>query len=72
MMSGGVWAKKPPPKTQNQFIVNSFRLAGLDRFVQSKWLTYKIWDSYINKNHPLSDASIFDDVMLNNAVSTNN
>ena len=71
-MSGEGWTKKLPPKTQNRFIVDSFRLAGLDRLVRGRWLTAQVWDRYINKNHPLSDDSRVDAVMLHHAVSTNN
>ena len=71
-MSGGGWAKKMLPKTQNWFIVNIFILAGLYRLVQGKWLISQMWDRYIKKNHPLSDASLFDSVMLHHAVSKNN
>ena len=52
-MTGGVWANKLLPKTQNQFIVASFTLVGLDRLVPGKWLTSHMWYRYINKNHIL-------------------
>ena len=71
-MSGEGWRKKLTPKTQNQFIVESFRLAVLDRLVQGKFLTAQMWACYINKSHPLSDASFVDAAMLHNSVSTNN
>ena len=60
------------PKTHNWFIVDSFCLAGLDRLVQGKWLAAQMWARYINKNHPLSDASLVDAAMLHHAVSINN
>ena len=71
-ISGGGWANKMSPKTQNRFIVGSFCLAGLYRLVQGKWLTSQMWDRYINNNHPISDASLVDTVMLHHAISTNN
>ena len=33
------------------------------------WLTAQTWARYINKNHPLSDSSLVDAVMLHHAVS---
>ena len=71
-MSGGGWANKLSPKTQNRFIVNGFCLEALYCLVQGKWLTDQMWDRCINKNNPLSDASLVDAVMLNHAVSKNN
>ena len=44
-------------------------MSGLERLVRDKWLTAQMWARYINKNHPLSDSSLFDAVMLNHAVS---
>ena len=38
-------------------------------FFWGKWLTAQMWDGYINKNHPLSDASPFDATMLHHDVS---
>ena len=32
--------------------------------VRIKWLTTQTWDCYINKNHPLLDSYLVDDVML--------
>ena len=37
--------------------------------VWGKWLKTQIWACCINKNHPLSDSSLVDTVMLNHAVS---
>ena len=71
-MLGEGWGKKLPPKMQNRFIVDSFCLAGLDRLVQVRWLTNQMWSRYVNKKHPLSDASLVDAAMLHHAVSTNN
>ena len=33
------------------------------------WLTAQTWARYINKNHPISDSSLVDAVMLHHAVS---
>ena len=52
--------------------VGSIVLAGLYRLVWGKLFTAHIWDRFINNNHPLSDASLVDDVMLHHAVSNNN
>ena len=71
-MSGGGWAKKLSPKIQNRFIVDSSCLAGLYRLIRGKWLMAKMWALCINKNHPLSDASLVDAAMLHHAVSKNN
>ena len=71
-MSGGGWANRLSPKTQNQFIVDSFFLACLYRLVWGKWLTAQMWDRYIKRNHPLLDASLVDAVMLHHAVSKKN
>ena len=68
-MSGGVWAKKLPPKTHNWFIVDSFCLSGLDRLVWGKCFTYQMWARYIKNNHPLSDSSLVEAAMLNHALS---
>ena len=37
--------------------------------VQGKWLTAQMWDRCTNKNNPLSDSSLVDDVVLHHAVS---
>ena len=68
-MPGGGWAKKLPPKTQNQSIIDFFRLAGLDHLIQGKWLTSQMWDGYIHKNHPFSDASLVDSDMSHHDLS---
>ena len=68
-MSGEVWAKKLPPKTQYQFIVASFFLAGLYLLVHGKWLMAHRWDYYINNNHILSYSSIVESAMLHHDVS---
>ena len=75
-MSGEVQAKKLHPKIQNRFIVDwlivdSFCLAGLDRIVWGKGLIGHMWACYINKNHPLSDASIVDTTMEHHDVLYN-
>ena len=71
-MLGGGRANKLSPKIQNWFIVGSFCLEGLYRIVWSKWLAAQIWARCINHNHPLSDASLVDDVMLHHDVANNN
>ena len=71
-MSGGGWENKLLPKTQNQFIVDSFLFSGLYRLVPGKWLTDQIWARYINKKNHFSDASLVDAVMLHHSVSKNN
>ena len=70
-LAGGEWTKKLLPKMHNRFIVNSFCLVSFYRLVWVKWLTAQMWAHYINKNHPLSDASIVDAVMLHHDGSTN-
>ena len=37
--------------------------------VWGKWLTDQMWARYINNNHPFSDSSLVDAVMLHHAVS---
>ena len=37
--------------------------------VWGKWLTAQMWACYINKNHPLSDSSLVDYVMLHHSMS---
>ena len=36
--------------------------------VQGKWLMDQMWSRYINKNHPLSDSSLVNSVMLHHSV----
>ena len=63
---------KIPSKTQNCFIVGSFLLAFLECLVRGKCLTAQMWAYYINRNHPITYASLVDAVMLHHYVSTNN
>ena len=37
--------------------------------VRGKRLTAHMWDRYIKKNHPLSNSSLVDSVMLHHAAS---